>query len=196
MKDPTGEKLRQLGFDVNDSIVSEAIGDAWLMSENRKMFSILYLLGMGDYNFDTGVWTPTSHQVYSFDAEVFDIAHMYTLFLEGVQAIVPDVEISDVQEDLSGITEELVPHPDHPGLWTDGKRGLSFRCNGHLYAVEMTSWGDWWDDDILVFMNGVLEKEGCPNRLYMVSDRLDQLVILLYGTQERAREVEALIRIH
>ncbi len=216
------EKLRQLGFDVDEQVLQEIGGqsDAFTAflsgmndfpgipdgikqmfqskyeSDNQTMFEILLNLGMGDYHYDTGEWTPKSSQVYAFDAEVFDIEHMYTLFLQGVQSIVPDVVISDIREDLSQLTEEMIPSETERGMDTDGKRTVSFLCNDHPYSIELESWGDWLNMNILDFMNEVLEKEGCPNRLHVISDELDQLVILIYSTQERADRIKPLIDVH
>ena len=53
---------------------------------------------MGEYEFNSYTWTPTSSDVYAFDAEVFDIENMYALFLQGVKAIVPGFDCRDVTE--------------------------------------------------------------------------------------------------
>ncbi|MBR4359766.1 MAG: hypothetical protein IKP32_04035 [Clostridia bacterium] len=213
------EKLRQLGFDVDDQILLEIKNQTTAFmsetaanpsipdqikqmfqskyeSDNQTMFDILLNLGMGDYDYDTGEWTPKSSQVYAFDAEVFDIARMYTLFLQGVQSIVPDVVISDIQEDLSQLTDEMIPSETWEWMQTDGKRSVSFVCNNHPYSIELESWGDWINMNILDFMNEVLEKEGCPNRLYVISHELDQIVMMIYSTQERADMIKALINVH
>ena len=213
------EKLRELGFDVDEQILQKTesqteaylsgmIGDPGVpdeikqmaqsryTSDSQTMFSLLLNMGMGDYNYETGEWTPTSSQVYAFDAEVYDIEHMYTLFLQGVQSIVPDVVISDIQEDLSQMTDEMVPSETVEWMGTDGKRSVSFLCNDHRYSIELESWGDWINTGILDFMNDVLEKEGCPNRLHVISDDMDQLVIMIYSTQERADGIKPLINVH
>ena len=193
--------LQDLGIDIDDGIVErlkqELAGDdmpdiwrilvrARLSDECFLTYSMLQLAGMGNYDEETGEWTPTSHKVYSFDAEFYDIGHMYTLFLQGVQAIVPDVEITDIQEDLSHMTDTVKwPYtPDSPPV--NGTRSVSFACNGHPYSVTLPSWLDWINTDIIPFMNDVLEKEGCPGRLYVVSDDLDQIVIMIYGAEAQA----------
>ena len=185
---PAVERLRTLGFDVDEQVLQE--------SENQTMFGILLDLGMGDYNYDTGEWTPTSSQVYAFDAEVYDIEHMYRLFLQGVQSIVPEVVISDIQEDLSQMTDEMIPSKTTQWMQTDGKRTVSFLCNNHPYSIVLESWGDWINMNMLDFMNHVLEKEGCPNRLHIITDDMDQLVIMIYSTQERADIIKPLINVH
>ena len=49
---------------------------------------VLLNAGMGKWDEETGEWSPTSQDVYAFDAEVMDIERMYTHFLRGVQALV------------------------------------------------------------------------------------------------------------
>ena len=150
-------------------------------SEGGLTSELLFFLGGGEYDYDTGAWTATSADVYAFDAEVYDIEHMYTLFLQGVQAIVPGIQISDIQEDFDW--ERL----DY------GTRGVSFTCNGTPYSVELVSQGDWLNSEIIDFMNDVLRQENCSGRLYSVTDDADQMVILLYGSYGRAVAVSELL---
>lgn len=57
-------------------------------------------------------------------------------FTQVADAIVPEITITDVTEDLSGITDEARPHPDDPIMNTDGS--VSFRCSGRDCSLEMT----------------------------------------------------------
>ena len=59
-------------------------------------------------------------------------------FTQGVDTIVPEITITDVAEDLSGITDEAQPRPDDPIMYTDGTRGVSFRRSGRACSLEMT----------------------------------------------------------
>ena len=150
-------------------------------SDSSLIHELLFYIGKGDYDYETGAWTATSSEVYAFDAEVFDIDHMYTLFLQGVQAIVPEIGITDVREDFD---------------WDDidgGTRGVSFVCNGTPYSKELESQGDWLNWEIVDFMNDVLRQEDCSGRLYGVTADDDQMVILLYGSYGRAVAVSELL---
>ncbi|MBR2799642.1 MAG: hypothetical protein IKE04_01955 [Oscillospiraceae bacterium] len=193
-------ELQLYGYDVPESIQAEVsagrrkmldqLGDnpffrAQLTREEQMRFQLLWAWGAGIYDFDTGNWTPTSDKVYAFDAEVFDIEHMYTLFLLGVQSIVPEITITDIVEDLTGMDEEL-----------DGTRSVSFLCNGHPYQMELTSMRDWIDGSSLTLMNQVLEQENCLYRLYEIQDVLDQMVILIYDTPEKAAQMKMLVDVH
>ena len=200
--------LQNLGVDIDESVLPEVTGRIESMksklagsgfpkdildiysSDQYLIYSMLQYIGWGCYGTD-GEWTPLSRKVYAFDAEVEDVEHMYTQFLKGVQAIVPDIEIADVAEDLSGITDEVyswVPVP------RDGTRSVSFTCNGHPYSVELKSYLDWIDMDIVSFMNDVLEKERCPKSLYVISDDIDQIVIMIYGSKADADKLKPYAR--
>ena len=190
---PDIEKLRRLGFDLSDSAL-EAIGEELHADPNTLSLTDLLLgLGMGDYDYGTGKWTARSSSVYAFDAEVFDIDNMYTLFLQGVQAIVPDISITDIREDLSGMTEEMVWPEDLSHSPTDGTRSVSFVCNGHDYSIELESRGDWFNEQMFDFMDRVLEKENCPLKLYEFPAQM-QFIIVVYGTEALAAELRSLVK--
>ena len=183
------DKLHELGFDVKgDPSLKEALEG----SDGTEVYMRLAELGLGDYDFESGEWTPTSNQVYAFDAEFFDIEHMYTLFLKGILSIVPDIEITDVKEDLSGMTWEMTT-TEETGEMTNGTRGISFLCNGHSYAIELTSYGDWINPEIIDFMNDVLEKENCPKRLHLLP-AMDQIAVAVYCTEEQSAAFDALFQ--
>ena len=213
--DPAVEKLRMLGFDVNEQVlreirrqtadlVSEIAGRPDIPDELKQFLQkktdgekqtvtdILLHLGMGEYKSDTGEWTPRSDKVYAFDAEVFDVGHMYTLFLQGIQAIVPDIRITDIREYLSGMTDETSDCGDGMHPPADGKRSVSFACNGHEYGVELDSYGDWFNEEMFSFMDRVLEKENCPLKLYEFSAHA-QFVIVVYTGEAVARQLQDLI---
>ena len=191
------EDLSSYGYDVPESVqgdvaewyheILEELGNnPFFIGMYEKpeylRFMLLWKCGAGIYDYDTGHWTPTSDKVYAFDAEVFDIEHMYTLFLMGVQSIVQDITITDITEDLAGMNEEL-----------DGTRSVSFLCNGHTYRAELTSMGDWIDGSILPFMNQVLEQENCQYRLFEIQDPYDQMIILIYDTPGKAVQMKMFV---
>lgn len=190
---PAVEKLRQLGFYLSDSVL-ETIGEELHVDPNTLPLTDLLLgLGLGNYDYDTGEWTPRSSRVYAFDAEVFDIDCMYTLFLQGVNTIVPDIEITNVREDLSGMTDELTMPDNLMSPPTNGKRSVAFTCNGHEYSIELDSYGDWFNEQMFFFLDQVLEKENCPLKLYELQAQM-QYVIVVYGTEELCEQLKALIQ--
>lgn len=142
---------------------------------------VMLALGLGVYREDRGELMPVSRAVYAFDCEVDDIETMYTVFLEGIDRIVPDIEITDIEEDLDGMTEDMDFDGEIP---TDGTRAFSFLCNGHPYAMELESRGDWFNEKAIAFIGDVLRKEGCPGRLCGVGVMAIQGIMLFYGQEE------------
>ncbi len=207
-------RLEEAGITVTEQVIQEAIKSdleyekaileflASLSEEDKKWntytpstepeefaYSLLLSMGLGEHDPETWAWTPTSSQVYAFDAEVFNVSSMYTEFFQGVNAIVPGAPFTEVTEDLSGMTEEM--NWSAGPLWygTDGTRSVSFRCNGQAYSVTLDSYGDWFNERMIAETNRVLAKEGFPKRLRMVTEGADQSVVLIYGTEEEAERV-------
>ena len=187
------EQLHDLGLDFTTDELAAMEAEYHCKADALSLTDLLIMMGLGHYDYDSGEWTPFTHIVYSFDAEIFDIENMYTLFLQGVQAVVPGITITDIREDLSGTTEEMTDPEDglHPP--TDGMRSVSFLCNGHSYSVELASYGDWFNEDMFDFMDEVLAKENCPLVLYEFLGEM-QYNICVYTTPETAEQLNALIR--
>lgn len=189
------QTVENQGYPVSDDAFALALEQIAMMQEwytqagiqatvtQRDMvYQLLLCEGIGEYDYDAMVFTPTSDQIYVFDAEFFNIEGMYTEFLQGVQAIMPDAQITAVREDLSGMNEYL-----------EGSRKVFFECNGHAYVVTLESQGDWLNAEIIDFLNKVLKTEGMPGRLHIVSDAYDQMVFLIYGTEEEAASLRRLL---
>ncbi len=156
--------------------------------------SLLWAVGMGDYDYADFTWTPTSDQVYAFDAEVFDISHMYALFLQGVQSIVPGFEALDVEETVteSKALSALARLFPMTGLMAEGSTAVSFTLNGHRYEKKLAYYGDWFNEKAIGWINEVLNAEGFEGRLYSFYDG-GQGLILIYGSPEKAAQVGRLL---
>ena len=176
------EQVRALGFTLSDDILESILAEYVFDFQEAGSDAMLLALGAGHYDYDTGDWFPFSNEIYAFSEEVFDENNMYTLFLKGVQAIVPDIEITEVSEDLSGLDQ-----------YHEGIRSVSFLCNGHPYTFQLKGQRDWFDLDMLEYMASVIEAEGCPFRLYSFEADY-QFVALFYGDQAKAASVEAFLR--
>lgn len=209
-------RLEEAGITVTEQVIQEAVKTnqayekaiqeflAGLDEEDRELYAgmngttskpeelaytLLINIGVGIYLPETWAWTPTSSQVYAFDAEVFNVSGMYTEFFQGVNAIVPGAPFTDITEDLSGMTEEMDWSAGPFWYGTDGTRSVSFRCNGQAYTVTLDSYGDWFNERMIAETNRILAKEGFPKRLQVVIDGADQIVALIYGTEEEAERV-------
>ena len=190
------EALVRQGFFISDVCFTAALAYHRAMQEmyervglpaeppeqSELIYELLLCEGVGVYDYDTLTWTPSSEQIYVFDAEFFNIEGMYTEFLQGVQSIMPDAQITDVREDLSGMNAHF-----------EGKRKVFFDFNGYSYVVTLTSEGDWLNAEIIDFLNQVLKVEGFEKRLYIVSDGWDQMVFLFYGSEAEAAALRRLL---
>lgn len=198
--------LKALGIVVPTEIVEEynafcgeadagEDADSWSIMETPQGFarSILMLLGEGDYDPESHVWTPSDSGVYSFDAEADDIDHMYGIFLQGVSSIVPGFDVSEVTESFQA-SSPVASFAEFLGF--DSGRGkskqVSFAFRGHVYEKQLAYQGDWFNDEAIDWINEVLAQEGFDGRLHAFFDGY-QGMILIYGNQERADHVAALL---
>lgn len=147
-------------------------------SEDELIYSLLLNIGLGSYDEETLEWIP-SPTLYAFDAEVYEFETMYTVFLQAVDALIPEIEITDVTED-SGISVENNEYTD------TGVHTVSFVCNGTPRTFELVSMQDWFDVMAIDLMNGVLAEEGCEGRLHVITHESDQLMMLVYGDEAMA----------
>lgn len=192
------DALDALGYPVSDEAAAMALEQHRMMqdlyakwdmlpsddfgSRSDWAYQLLLCEGIGEYDYDAMIFTPTSNRVYAFDAEFFNIEGMYTEFMQGVQAIVPEANITAVREDLSGMNEYL-----------EGERKVFFECNGHAYVKTLKSEGDWLNAEIIDFVNQVLKVEDIDKQLHIVSDGWDQMVLLICGTEAEAAELRQLL---
>ncbi len=203
----TVEALRALGIRVPDETVQEAetgLEEMLTMmaqygfprSEQPWDFPLLLLdiLGWGDYDYDTGEWTPTSNDVYAFDAEIFDIGWMYTLFLQGIAAIVPGFDCTEVTEEIDEWDEdEIRKRAALSGGWqAEGTTKVSFVLNGHRYERALNFYGDWFNTDAIDWVNEVLTAEGFTGQIRTYFDG-GQGLILFYGDDAFARQLDKII---
>lgn len=106
--------------------------------------------------------------------------------------IIPDATFTNVVEDLSGVTEEMSENAR--GIWSDGRRKVSFCCNGKAYEKELESYGEWINMEILDCVNQALKENGCAGKLHVVANgSVDQMLVLLYGSREYANSVRRAI---
>lgn len=140
---------------------------------------LLTFVGEGNFDFDSGIWTPSSSQVFLFDGEAFDIAHMYCNFIKGLQAISEgELAFSDVEQDDSRVNlEEL-----------GGIMEVRYCLNGVECRFDAQFMGDWLDVNIQDAVNRELEKQGIGKRFY-ATDGIQGNVIF-FCTEDWARTFE------
>lgn len=157
---------------------------AELLDPQASALQLLISIGVGEYDYDTDIWTPSSDQVYAFDAEVYNVEKMYTLYLQGIDHIVPEASFTEIEEDLSNCRWEGT---------SQGTRDVSFLCNGTPYRFTLANYSDWFDGEMLMHTNRVLEEAGCSGRLHLMSGGYDQMITLYYGREEAAMQLYALM---
>lgn len=141
---------------------------------------LLDTIGWGDYDYDTGAWSSTSSQVYAFDAEVYDLEHMYTLFLNGAAPLLGgEAAFTDISED------------DSAADWDSGTgiRTVRFTCGGREYTYDARIDNDWFDTGFFDCVGRALTRSGCEKSLLYMFDG-GQGYIFFYNTEPWARDFE------
>ena len=134
---------------------------SWYAEPSAAAAAILMELGCGEWDENTWEWSPTSHQVYWFDAEVMNLDVMYTETLAGIQSITAeDASFTDIAEDVSGVDYEA----------DSGTQTITFRCNGEPCRYDAEFQGDWLDEGFLVYMGKVLDRLESEKCLYACFD--------------------------
>ncbi len=197
--------FRELGIDVPDETVldveqslsdmySQMAEDGFIHDEQPWDFPLMLLnhIGSGEYDFDAGDWTATSSDVYAFDAEVFDISHMYALFLQGVSSIVPGFVCTDVTEEIDEWSEAETAAKGLLAGGAEGTTTVHFTLNGHTYERRLNFLGDWFDTAAIDWVNEVLTAEDFDGHLCSFLDG-GQGFILFYGDEARIEQLQKVI---
>ena len=155
------KKLETLGITIPEELNVSQITEGILnmpeeviesMEESHLIVMLLSNIGYGKYDFTDWSWEPLSEQIYSFDMEAVNTSSIYTMFLQGIQAITgDDLNITDISEDC-----EKVDFEKGCGLQT-----IRFQCNGKSYQYNASVNYDWFDTGMLSFMDQVI-KESIP----------------------------------
>lgn len=141
-----------------------------------KMKMLLAAIGRGDYDLETGEWTPDSEQIYSFDLEAFDAGNMYTIFLQRIAVISGgELEFNNISEDTGKVNYE-----QGTGIQT-----VTFELNGKTYIFEAEVNHDWYDTRILDFLNEILKQEKNGKQLYFMGDGYQECIVF-YCTEKWA----------
>lgn len=184
------EELRPLGITVSQQAMDELEAyDAEYVAEygtdyyedtksNTKIIDLLYWEGSGIYDSETGEWTPSTSGIFWFDMEVWNAGAIYSDFFRGLRAMHPELNFTNVQEDYSCVDMTA----------GTGTVGLSFDLNGAHYEMDAAYYYDWFDEDILMQIFGILRTDGNSENLYFAND--GQALFLYYGSAEQAKQLE------
>ncbi|MDE6639191.1 MAG: YcxB family protein [Acetatifactor sp.] len=127
-------------------------------------------------------WAQDGAAVFWFDFEGWDISTDYVMILEGMQklsagSILDDVE--NIREDTGNVDWEK----------GTGTITVSLKWKGQEHSWKMDMENDWIDPEVLGIYNGLLEKEGVPERFYVTGDD-GQGAFVFYCTGEWASAFE------
>ena len=184
------EEIRPLGITISQQTIDELEAydaeyriqyseDYYVNTEsNTKIIDLLYWEGIGIYDSENGEWTPSDSGIFWFDIEVWDASAIYSNFFRGLNALHPEVNFTNVQEDYSRVDTET-------GI---GTVGLSFDLNGKHYEMDARYYYDWFDQSILFEILSILRTDENPENLYYVKD--GQAVFLYYGSTKEVKQLE------
>ena len=181
--DEIGGILRSLDIDIDDKALQQA-EDNWnsmpkeVIENIDKVALALSYTGNGSYNYDNGIFTPSSDKIFTFDPELYNPDGMFEFFVTGITSINGgDFEISDVWK------ETVSDNDIESGIY---KRNIRFKFNGNEYSYECSIYYDWFDFGIINRINEIIKEEGLQKRIYSVRDA--DVAELLYRTPEWAEE--------
>lgn len=160
-------KLKELGIGSFEEQMLQELQSKWeqvpeeLKASMNKTTWLLDAAGMGNYDYETWTYTPSSEDVYAFDVEVFNEGAMYTDFLKGISAIGRgDLDFTEVEEDLENVDWEA----------GTGRRSITFLWKGERYSLEAEVMGDWFDLGVANQLNQIIMERQEGKRLYFGSD--------------------------
>ena len=180
-------ELEELGITgIDDALIAEL--EAYDQEYNyvysydfgNKALDMLSWAGMGEYDPNTWVWTPSNAGVYWFDMEVMNLNAMYTDFLTGVRALNPqELNFSNMKEDLSWVDVEA----------GTGTQKVSFAWNGANYTLEATVMYDWFDMNVAADLAELVKEQNTGRYLYFAYDG-GQGILVFYGTPQWCNDFE------
>ena len=180
------EKMNLLDITVSEQEKQRTINDILKMPSDMlndmEKYQILGLvldnIGRAEYNIENKEYKLFSNNVYSFDTEVMDIDMMYTIFLNFVNKLSNDeLKITDILEDNNNIDYEQ----------GTGEKIVSFKLNSKEYKYIAKVKNDWFDMEMIGYINKILQENNCKKFLYVSSDGW-QNCILFYNTEEWAEK--------
>lgn len=166
------ETLKELGIEgITDEMVAELEANSAQMPPEilfNKTATLLSSAGIGNFDYETWDWTPSSNSVYCFDVEIFNLEKMYTFFLQGVAAIGKgELDFTNIKEDLSEVDWEA----------GTGKRSVTFDWNEKTYTIEAEDMGDWFDMKVADELSKIIEAQGGSKKLYFTTDGYQACII-------------------
>lgn len=173
------EELKTYGIgSLSDEELENADTGLFFLS-GSKLEHLLYVLGAGDRDYDTGSFIPAETGVFfSYYWAEYPEA-MYDDFLRGVAAMSRgEIVIDNIQEDHSNAD------------WTgyDGTITVDFTLNGKEQTMEAVFYREWYDEQCFNTLNAMI-KEATGKQLYFV-DFEDTACFIFLGDESWAQSFE------
>ena len=176
-------KLKKMNIDylsLENELVSKILSmpnDLLSDMSNSQIIGLVFTM-IGDIEIFLPSVIPEEHgnRLFSFDMEVDDIDNMYAIFINRLNKLTKGtIVLSDVLEKRTILTNETI------------YRSVHFTYAGREYEFISKSNNDWFDIDLLLFINQILKKNSSEKSFYATGDH-GQSLIIFYSTDEWAEE--------
>lgn len=152
---------------------------------DRDRFSdiptILSWLGYGDTDYETGITTYSSDDVFAFDTEMYDVEGGYLELLNAVERMSGGA--ADIGNCEIEISEDLF-------MKGEGSFPIRFELNGQACEYTAKLQTDWMDCEIINYINRILKEQGIKESIWSMFDT-GQGTVIFYNDADWAKEFEA-----
>lgn len=182
--------LRELGFEMSDEWVEQVrANDACTQMEEYKLVnqlpfhSILMDLGMGERDFYSDEFKPTSKMIFTTgDASINGAQGTFNAILKGIEAIMED----EIVIDNISATEDYDEDEDIAII------DLSFEANGKTHEIKLENlYEGWLDKDMLLKLRDLIMQEGYKKQLYVID--IDISCGFLYQDEENMKHLSEVL---
>lgn len=178
-----GKILGDLSISVNHETLQKA-ENSWNQLDPdeidfvNKVGYVLSYVGKGTYDNTKKTFVPSSDEVYCFDLENGASDQALETFFDGLNAIGEgQIAFSDVK--LKSVSKE----DKESGVY---RRNIKFKLNGKPCSYNAEIFYDWFDVNLISYINSVLKKQGDDNRLYYMEDNSN--CVVFYCSEEWAQD--------
>lgn len=178
-----GTMLGELGISADDEVLKKAEYswnrlDPDEMDFFDKVGFVLSYVGAGSYDNAKKTFQPSSDKVYCFDLENGATDQSLEMFFEGLNAIShKKFKITDVK--LKSVSKEDKKN----GVY---KRNIKFKLNDKSCSYDAEIYYDWFDTNLISYINNMLKKQKDSNQLYFMVE--NQTCEVFYCSEEWAEE--------
>lgn len=164
-----GRTLKELSISVDDKTLEKA-ENSWNSMDPDEMDSlnkigfVLSYVGAGSYDSNAKTFTPSSDKVYCFDLENGADDKVIEGFFRGINSI------SRGEFEITGVKLQSISDKDkEDGVY---KRNIKFKLNGKSCSYDAEIYYDWFDTNLIKYINEMLKKQKISNRLYYMEENL------------------------